>query len=125
MEVAQLCPTLCNHMDYRVHGILQARILGWVAIPFSKGFSQQRDQTQVSRIAGRFFTNWATGKPKTGECGQIQNEWNPAKAVLRDKSLVRQSYLEKQKKSQINILTLHQKELNKQQIPKLIGRRKQ
>ena len=43
-----------------VHGILQARILGWVAIPFSKGSSRPRDQTLVSRIAGRFFILWAT-----------------------------------------------------------------
>ena len=42
-------------MDYTVHGMLQARILEWVAFPFSKGFSQPRDQTQVSRITGRFF----------------------------------------------------------------------
>ena len=41
------------------HGILQARILEWVAFPFSRGSSQPRDQTQVSYIAGRFFTNWA------------------------------------------------------------------
>ena len=46
-------------MDYTVHGILQARILGWVAFPFSRGSSQPRDQTQVSRIAGGFFMNWA------------------------------------------------------------------
>ena len=43
-------------------GILQARILVWVAMPSSKGSSQPRDQTQVSRIAGRFFTDWATRK---------------------------------------------------------------
>ena len=42
-----------------VHGILQARILEWVAIPFSRGFSWPRDWTQVSCIAGRFFTVWA------------------------------------------------------------------
>ena len=53
---------LCDPMDYTVHGILQARILEWVAIPFSKGFSQPRDQTQVSRIAGGFFTSWARGE---------------------------------------------------------------
>ena len=47
-------------MDYTVHGILQTRILEWVAVPFSKGSSQPRDQTQVSCIAGRFFTSWAT-----------------------------------------------------------------
>ena len=43
-----------------VHGILQARILEWVAIPFSRGSSKPKDQTQVSCIAGRFFTSWAT-----------------------------------------------------------------
>ena len=42
-------------MDYTVHGILQARILEWVAFPFSRGSSQTRDQTQVSHIADRFF----------------------------------------------------------------------
>ena len=64
-EVARLCPTLCDLMDCSllvssVHGILQARILEWVAIPFSRGSFQHRDQTQVSRIAGRLFTIWAT-----------------------------------------------------------------
>ena len=57
VTVAQLCPTLCHPMDYRVHGILQARILEWVAFPFSRGSSQPRDQTQVSHIAGGFFTS--------------------------------------------------------------------
>ena len=47
-------------MDYRVHAILQARILEWVAFPFSRGSSWPRDQIQVSCIAGRFFTSWAT-----------------------------------------------------------------
>ena len=47
-------------MDYTVYGILQARILEWVAIPFSRGSSQPRDQTQASHIAGGFFTSWAT-----------------------------------------------------------------
>ena len=45
---------------HTVHGVLQARILEWVAFPFSRGSSQPRDWTQVSRIAGRFFTSWAT-----------------------------------------------------------------
>jgi len=59
--VAQLCLTLCNPIDCSppgssVHAILQARILEWVAIPFSRGSSPPRDQTQVSRIANRFFT---------------------------------------------------------------------
>jgi len=47
-------------MDYTVQGILQARILEWVAVPFSRGSSHPRDQTQVSRTAGGFFTSWAT-----------------------------------------------------------------
>ena len=42
--------------DYKVHGILQARNLEWIAIPFSRGSSRPRDGTQVSCIAGRFFT---------------------------------------------------------------------
>ena len=59
-EVAQSCATLCDPVDCSpssssIHGILQARILEWVAIPFSKGPSQPRDRTQVSRIAGRRF----------------------------------------------------------------------
>ena len=59
--VAQLCPTLCDPMDYSppgssVRGILQARILEWVAMPSSRGSSRPRDGTQVSCIAGRFFT---------------------------------------------------------------------
>ena len=52
VKVAQLCPTLCKPMDYTVHGILQARILEWVAFPISRGSSQSRDLTQVSHIAG-------------------------------------------------------------------------
>ena len=50
----------CNLTGFSVHGILQARILEWVAIPFSRGSSQHRNQTQVSFIAGRFFTVWTT-----------------------------------------------------------------
>ena len=65
--VTQSCPTLCYFMDCgpsgsSVHGILQARILEWVAMPFSRGSSQPRDQTLVSCIAGRFFTIWGSWK---------------------------------------------------------------
>ena len=56
VKVAQLCPTLWDPMD-TVHGILQARILEWVAFPFSRGSSQPWDQTQLSCIAGGFFIN--------------------------------------------------------------------
>ena len=57
VKVAQLCLAFCDPMDCIVHGILQARILEWVAFSFSRGSSQPRDQTQVSRIAGEFFTS--------------------------------------------------------------------
>ena len=65
--VAQSCPTLCDPMDCSspdsfVYGILQARMQEWVAILFSRGSSWCKDQTQVSWIAGRFFTIWATRK---------------------------------------------------------------
>ena len=59
MKDAQLCPTLCDPVDYTVHGILQARILEWVAFPFSRESSQLSNQTQVSHIAGGFFTSQA------------------------------------------------------------------
>ena len=58
MKVTQ--STLYEPMDYTVHGILQVRILEWVAFPFSRGSFQSRDWTQVSRTAGGFFTSWAT-----------------------------------------------------------------
>ena len=57
VKVAQSCLTRCNPMDYTLHGILQARTLEWVAFPFSRGSFQPRDRTQVSHIAGRFFTS--------------------------------------------------------------------
>ena len=56
------CPTLCDPMDYgsSVHGVFQARILEWVAMSSSRESSWFRDRTQVSCIAGRFFTIWVT-----------------------------------------------------------------
>ena len=64
-EVSQSCQTLCDPVDCSppgssIHGILQARILEWVAISSSRGSSRPRDWTWVSFIAGRFFTIWAT-----------------------------------------------------------------
>ena len=60
VKLTQSCQILCNSMDYTVHGIFQARILEWIAFPFSRGSSQPKDWTQVSHIAGGFFTSWAT-----------------------------------------------------------------
>ena len=64
-EVTQSCPTLCDPMDCNlsgssIHGIFQARVLAWIAISFSRGSSWPRNRTRVSRIAGGFFTVWAT-----------------------------------------------------------------
>ena len=69
-EVAQLCPTLCDPMDcslpgFSLHGILQGRVLEWVAIPFSRGSSWSRDRTRVSWIPGRHFNLWATREALT------------------------------------------------------------
>ena len=68
VKVTQSCLTLCNPIDYTVHGILQARLMEWVAFPTCRGSSQPRDQTQVSHIAGRFFTSWVIG--------QVQEYWS-------------------------------------------------
>ena len=77
-ESRSVMSTLCDPMNYTVHGILQARTLEWAAFPFSRGssqprdqtqVSQPRDQTQVSRIAGRFFTSWATREAQEYQTG--------------------------------------------------------
>ena len=60
VKLTQLCPTLYDPMDYTVQGFLYTRILEWVAFLFSRGSSQPRNQTQVSCIASRFLTSWAT-----------------------------------------------------------------
>ena len=59
MEVSQSHPTLCDPVDCIVHRMLQARILEWIAVLFFRESSKPSDQTQVSHIAGRFFTYWA------------------------------------------------------------------
>ena len=64
-EIVQSCLTLCDPMDcslpgFSIHGILQARILEWVTISFSRGSSRPRDRTRVSRIGGRLSNLWAT-----------------------------------------------------------------
>ena len=115
VKVAQLWPTLSDPMDYTVHGVLQARILEWVAFPFSRGifstqgsnpgllycrwilyqlsykgsprilewvaypfssgYSQSRNQTGVSCIAGGFFTNWAKRETPVSRLSSL-NQWN-------------------------------------------------
>ena len=68
VKAIQSCQSLCDPKDFRVHGLLQARILEWVAFPFSRESSQLRNWTQVSYIAGRFFTSWATS--------EVQEDWS-------------------------------------------------
>ena len=60
------CVWLCDPMDYTVHEIFQAKILEWVAFPFSRGSSKTGGQIQVSHTAGRFFTSWATREAHQG-----------------------------------------------------------
>ena len=79
IEVAQSRPTLCDPMDCSLpgsslHGILQARILEWVAISFSRGSSQLRDRTWVSCIAGKCFNLWATREAPQSQL-LVYNTW--------------------------------------------------
>ena len=75
VKVAQSCLTLCDPMDYTVHGIFQARILEWGAFPFSRVSSQPRDPIQVSHIKGGFFTSWGTR--------EAQEYWSGSLSLLQ------------------------------------------
>ena len=97
---SQWCPAVCDLMDCSppgssVHGILQARIVEWVAMPSSRRSSWPRNQTKVSCVAGRFFTIWATrealleipvSKTRLGTCKHslIMCWWNelPVESIL-------------------------------------------
>ena len=72
VKVAQSYLTLCDPMDYTVHGLLQARILEWVAFPFSKGSSQSRDQQSKKTILF-YFTQNSVSEFLFGTCKQRQN----------------------------------------------------
>ena len=91
--VAQSCPALCNPVDcsppgFSVHGILQARVLEWVAISFSRGSSQSRDRTWVSRIRDRRFNLWATREAPYMSNRQMKREDGVSKGrSSRDKWL--------------------------------------
>ena len=76
LKVTQSCPILCDPMDYRIHGILQARILAWIAFPFSSGPSLPRNWTEVSCIAGGLFTSWAPREAQ--ECSYREPTPSPA-----------------------------------------------
>ena len=88
VSVTQSCPTPCDLMDYSppsssVHGIVQAKILEWVAIPFSRVSFWPRNQTWVSCIARRFFTVWATREA-------LVWLWNGPNSRLHNTALVQQ-----------------------------------
>ena len=73
--------TLCNPMDYTGHGFLQARIWEWVVFSFSRGSSQPRDWTQVSSIAGAFFTNWAIREAPGIRASQLAGDDIPGELI--------------------------------------------
>ena len=73
---------LCDPMDYIVQGILQARILEWVAFPFPRGSFQARDWTQVSHTAGGFFTSWPTREAQIWE-GELKDLSHAYQNALR------------------------------------------
>ena len=74
VKVTQSFPTVCDPMDYSVHGFLQARILEGVAVPFSRGSSQPRDQTQVSCIADEdSVPAEPLGKPASENCSVVSD----------------------------------------------------
>ena len=84
-----VCPTLCDPVDCRppgssVHGFLQARILEWVDIPFSRGSSQPRDWTQVSCIAGGFLTIRATREapPPQNHLNTFSKAWSQSSPTI-------------------------------------------
>ena len=90
--VAQSSPIPCALMDCSppdstVHGISQARVLEWVAFPFSRGLSQPRDQTQVSCIAGRFFSIWASSEAQFFLKGRSKQWPPPPVATIMDQSV--------------------------------------
>ena len=86
--VAQSRPTLCNPIDYTVHGILQARILAWVAIFYYRGSSWPRAETLVSHVAGRFFTICTTWEEKVEKIMKIL--FTPRKLVFAIKPETKQ-----------------------------------
>ena len=71
VKVAQLCPTLWDPMDYTIHGILQARILEWVAFPFSRGCSQPRDRPRFPTLQVDSLPTEPQGKLKNAGVGSL------------------------------------------------------
>ena len=92
----QSCSTLYDPMDgslpgSSVHWIFQARVLEWVAIPFSRRSSWPRDRTLVSSVAGRFFTTWAT-REAPGLHKIYINNYNAMKRLIKNWGLLRDEW---------------------------------
>ena len=75
-------PMDCSLPISSVHGIFHVRMLEWIAVPFSRGSSRPRDRTQVSCIAGRFFTIWATREAWFGSLGVDAYTWKRCPAGM-------------------------------------------
>ena len=88
-ESCSVVLTLCDPMDYTIHGSFLARILEWVAVSFSRGSSQPRGQTQVSCIASGFFTSWAI----------MQGDTSSIPGLGRPHMLLRMAFLNSMPKS--------------------------
>ena len=71
VKVAQSCPTLCDPMDYTLHGILQARILEWVAVTFSRGSSNPGIQPRSPSLQADSLPAESQGKPKNTGMGSL------------------------------------------------------
>ena len=71
VKVAQSCQTLCYLLDYTVHGILQARILEWVAMPFSRGSSQPGIEPKCLTLQADSLLSEPPGKLKNTEVGSL------------------------------------------------------
>ena len=99
--IVQLCLTLCDPIvcsppGSSVHGILQARILGWVSMPSSRGSSWPRTWTQVSHIAGGFFTIWATRETQNTGVGShslLQGIFQTQESLYRSKHVMNLFYV--------------------------------
>ena len=112
--VAQLCPTLCDLMDCglpgsSVHGILQARILRWVVIPFSRGSSRPGDRTCASCTAGGFFNIWATRLAV----------WPYENELIRERKRTSEEGIKSKVKTNNTLKILHEKNLHKKLRGKL------
>ena len=102
-SLSRVQPTLWDPVDYTVHEILQARILAWIAFPFSRGSSKPRERTQVSRIASRFFTSWSTREDLNSDdysicyCGQESFRRNGVALIVKQKSMKCRIWVQSQK----------------------------